>query len=169
MAQKWTDLAAAGALDGTEIICVVQGAVSKKCTTQNIADLAPPGGTPTQIVNDGGQVAVSAVGDIIVSPAAGKKWEVQGAGGTIATVSDTGLINLQAGAGGAFQGGCAGGQFIANAAGAVQVQDGSGASAMVTYVPVNLAPWLPPVPQTFHAAIERIAAALFAANGGVQF
>lgn len=169
MSVKWTDLAAAGALGGSEIICVVQGAVSKKCTTQDIADLAVPGGTPTQIVNDGGQVVVEADGDVIASPAAGKRFEVQCAGGTIATVNDTGLINLQAGAGGAFQAGCNAGQLIVNAAGAVNVQDGSGASATVTYQVVNGAPWLAPFPTTFHDAIERMAAALFAANGGVQF
>lgn len=44
MATKYTDLAAAGALDGSEILAVVQGGASKQTTTQDIADLGGGGG-----------------------------------------------------------------------------------------------------------------------------
>jgi hypothetical protein len=49
MAQKkFTALPAAGALDGTEIVAVVQGGVSKKTTAQAVADLGT-GGTLTLV------------------------------------------------------------------------------------------------------------------------
>jgi len=168
MSQKISAMTPAAALTGSEEVPAVQGAANVKTTTADIAALAA-GGTPTSIANGGGSVVVESDGDVIVAVPAGKRCEIQCPGGTIVTVSDTGLINIQAGAGGAFQAGCNAGQLIVNAAGAVNVQDGSGASATVTYQVVNGAPWAAPFPITFHDAIERIAAALFAANGGVQF
>jgi len=39
MAKKFTQLTAAGALTGSEIVAVVQGGVSKQTTTQAVADL----------------------------------------------------------------------------------------------------------------------------------
>lgn len=54
MAKKVTELPAASALDGTEAIPVVQDGVSKKATTQAIADLAAGGtGTVESVTGDG--------------------------------------------------------------------------------------------------------------------
>lgn len=47
MAKKVTELPIASALDGTEAIPVVQGGVSKRTTTQQIADLGGGGFTVT--------------------------------------------------------------------------------------------------------------------------
>lgn len=54
MATKYTDLPAAGPLDGSEILAIVQGGNSKQTTTQDIADLGPggPGGSVESVTGD---------------------------------------------------------------------------------------------------------------------
>jgi len=165
---KISELPAAAALTGTEEIPLVQSATTKKTTAQDIADLGGGGGIPTQIAQADGSVVIDAAGQITATAGAGDTVVVNFNGSTL-TLGATGFVTLTLAGGQGLSLQVPPSQINITGAGVVQIWDFSGASADVVYVPVNLAPWVAPVPTRMHDALERLAAGLFAANGGVQF
>lgn len=67
---KISELSAAGALDGSELVEVVQSGVNVQTTTQDIADLGGGGGAVTSVNGDTGVVVLGA-GDIGFTPGGG--------------------------------------------------------------------------------------------------
>ncbi len=102
--QKITELAAAGALTGTELIETVQGGVNVQTTTQDIADLAAPSGGGHVIEDEGTPLTQRAnlnfVGSGVTVTDAGGKTIVTVAGGSAPVDSvngQTGTVVLDAG------------------------------------------------------------------------
>lgn len=168
MSSKISELPAASALAGTEPIPCVQSGATKQTTAQDIADLNG-GGVPVQIANGGGAVACTGAGAINATPAAGQSLSITCGGATGGMVVNAGFITENAAAGGLGQWTANGfGLFVA-AGGGVTLADGSGASAFVTFIAAAPAVWVFPAPVDMAAAINRLAAGLFAANGGIPF
>lgn len=71
MGQKISEMTAAGSLTGTEQIEVVQGGLTRRTTTQSIADLAPPAGVQSVVAGSGITVDSSDPENPIVSATGG--------------------------------------------------------------------------------------------------
>jgi len=165
---KISELPAASALTGTEEVPIVQTATTKKTTTQDIADLSGAGGTPTQIVNADGSITINGAGQITTTAGAGDTIVVNFNGSTL-TFGATGFVTLTLAAGQGLSLQVPPSQINIAGGGGIQIWDLTGVTPDIEYVPVNLAPWVVPVPTRMHNALERLAAALFVANGGVPF
>jgi len=165
---KISELPAASALDGTEEVPLVQTGATKNCTTQDIADLSGGGGVPTQVVNADGSLVINGAGQITVTAGAGDTVVVNFNGSQL-TLGATGYVTLTLAAGQGLALQVPPSQINIAGGGGIQIYDLTGVTPDIEYVPVNLVPWVVPVPTRIHNALERLAAALFVANGGVPF
>lgn len=93
---KISELAAADALTGTELVPVVQGGATKKATAQAIADLAAASGMANPMTTSGDlitggasgapqRLAAGAAGQVLKMVAGAPAWAAEGGGASVTT------------------------------------------------------------------------------------
>jgi len=100
--KKISELTAAGALSGVELVEVVKGGVNVQTTTQNLADLGAGGGAVDSVngatgvvVLDAGDIAFTPVGTIAATDVQAAIAEVASEAGSSAWGSITGTLSSQ--------------------------------------------------------------------------